>query len=314
MIIIPIEILEERYSKQWYESIKKDFPDARFIGDLSEKKINNGEFLDCIYTNKYKAMQMVEIISMIEKGEIDTEETFWFLDGWFPGIQYLSYIKDTMGYNFKFKCLLHAGTWDKNDFLTKKGLSNWGYGFEHSFMNIYDEIIVATEYHKKLITNYFSDFGYNKIKVKPFPIFTIEPTIYTKKEDIVVFPHRLADEKQPHLFDLLKNTYHKKYNDSVSFIKSKEFCETKEDYYNLLSRSKIAVSFALQETFGIAMLEANNLGCHCFVKNDLSYSELFKSDNFYRNIDNLADRIHLKLQNSHKYPNPYMINNFKHIL
>ena len=49
----------------------------------------------------------------------------------------------------------------------------------------------------------------------------------------------------------------------------------KAAYYSLLSRSVAAVSFALQETFGYAMLEATALGCVPIVPDRLSYPELF---------------------------------------
>ncbi len=45
------------------------------------------------------------------------------------------------------------------------------------------------------------------------------------------------------------------------FVKSKEVCRTKEEYYLLLARAKIVVSTSVQETWGIAVQEAVLLGC-----------------------------------------------------
>ena len=86
MILVPIECLEERYSQQWYQQIIKDYDFKKVVGDTEQSVINNGEFLDVYDTNRYKLKQLIELIDMAEKGELDGE-TLVFLDGWFPGIQ-----------------------------------------------------------------------------------------------------------------------------------------------------------------------------------------------------------------------------------
>jgi glycosyltransferase involved in cell wall biosynthesis len=307
MILVPIELLEERYSLQWYQQIIKDYEFKKVVGDTKLRKINSGEFLDVYDTNKYKLNQLIELITMAENGELDGE-TIVFLDGWFPGIQTLAYIRTTMNLDFKMTAVLHAGTWDKWDYLTQSGASTWGQPFEESFLWIYDRILVATEFHENLIrdANIYSEI-FKKIEVVDFPVFTPKlETFKGEKENIVVFPHRLAPEKQPEKFDELEQLFREKYPDiKVEFIKSKDYCETKVDYYKLLAKSKVSVSFALQETFGIAMLESNNLGAAPLVPKRLSYEDIFNEDSFYSDYDDLIDKIYDNLVNyggTHLYP------------
>jgi len=59
------------------------------------------------------------------------------------------------------------------------------------------------------------------------------------------------------------------------FIKSNEVCKTKQGYFDLLNKSKIVVSFADQETWGIAMQEALFEDCFPVVPNKLSYKEMY---------------------------------------
>jgi glycosyltransferase involved in cell wall biosynthesis len=310
MILVPIELLEERYSQQWYQQIIKDYDFKKVVGDTEPRVIKNGEFLDVYDTNRYKLKQLIELIDMAEKGELNGE-TIVFLDGWFPGVQTLAYIRDTMDLDFKMTGVLHAGTWDEWDFLAQKGCAGWGQPFEESFLEIYDRILVATEFHKMLIEDKFLDVSFeDKMEIVEFPIFV--PDLKTKKKNIVVFPHRLAPEKQPEKFDELEQLFRAKYPDfDVVFIKSKDYCVDKGDYYRLLARAKVSVSFALQETFGIAMLESNDLGAAPLVPYRLSYVDIYNRDAFYSDMNDLVRKVHNELLN-YEGTNIYGINNFKH--
>ena len=93
------------------------------------------------------------------------------------------------------------------------------------------------------------------------------------KENLIVFPHRLDGEKHPEVFDELARNL-KKELPGWWFVKTKDVCKTKEDYYSLLGRAKIAVSCATQETFGYAMLEAAANGCYPITPDALSYAEM----------------------------------------
>ena len=277
---IPIESLEERYSKDWNEWIPSFFESNNIEyetiwGSELTNKIEQGAFLDVIGTNYYKSFQIHEICYQIYKGNVKDGDVFFFNDLWFPGLETLAYIRNALGLKFKIAGVLHAGTWDKHDFLSAKGMTPWAEHLENSWFEFIDMIFVATGFHKKLIVRNRKVAPY-KIKVTGLPIYDIHSDTSVTKENIVVFPHRLDEEKHPELFDKLANTLKEteQYKD-WQFIKTKEVCNTKKEYYDLLNRSKIAVSFADQETWGIAMQEALFAECIPFVPGKLSYQELY---------------------------------------
>lgn len=282
---VPIEPLEERYSIQWDKWFKKAFQNYSEECDLeiltiygkgSQGKINQGSFLDVIDTNIYKNEQTNRIIEYIRNNQ-EKEIVLFFHDLWFPGIINIAYVIYGLGLKKTIKICgcLHAGSYDTEDFLSKKGMSPWAISFENSLFTIIDLIFVATEFHKNLILCE-RKVDYNKIKVTGFPIF---PTEFVKdsleeKKNIIVFPHRLDSEKCPEMFDKLKAVLQPLYP-NWEFLKSKECTSSKKEYYQLLAKSKIAVSFARQETWGIAMQEAVFHDVIPIVPNRLSYPELY---------------------------------------
>lgn len=289
LINVPIESLSERYSLQWnswfpMEFVKHNFDFVTVEGKRLQHNISVGSFLDVVDTNYYKSTQLAELCSMIHSNKIKDGDIIFFHDLWFPGIEMLQYIRQGLGIDFKIMGILHAGTWDENDFLSRKGMTSWAEFVENGWFRFIDKIFVATEYHKNLLLSK-RIVNANQIVVTGLPIYSDEFVKPVKKENIVVFPHRLDPEKQPHLFDRLKSKLKFDYPD-WKFVRTKDVCKNKKDYYDLLNKAKISVSFAKQETFGIAMLESLFCGCIPVVPNRLSYSELFADTIFLRYDDN----------------------------
>ncbi len=294
---IIIEPLEERYSIQWrkwfgqfYLENKIDY--TTIEGKPLTNKIERGAFLDVFSTNHYKASQLMEISRLFKEEKIQSKDVFFFHDLWFPGLEMLAYIRDAIGLDIKIGGCLHAGTYDPYDFLTQSGMKRWGQYLEQSWWEIVDFIFVATEFHKQLLLKTYGGIG-DKITVTGFPIKDCREKIL-QKEDIVVFPHRLHMEKQPELFDMLNREM---ALDGISFLKTKDVCKNKSEYYTLLCRAKISVSFALQETWGIAMQEALFCGCLPLNPNRLSYPELYPRTFIFSSLDELKRKIAFFLDN-----------------
>jgi hypothetical protein len=303
LILVTIEPLKERYSIQW----KEWFIDSMLsLNQIQEhefswetidpvpltRTITQGEFLDVCGTNHYKMEQLEIIISRIHHGDIISGDTILLLDGWFPGIEALFYIRDALNMSLPIYALLHAGTWDSYDFLSRKGMEEWAKGIEKSWLQQYKKIFVATNFHRELILSKerVPRDRAAQIEVTGFPLYweadiwEHPPIDKTKKENICVFPHRIAPEKgllQWEEFARSCKTHHPKWD----FVRSVDVCSTKEQYYELLSRSKIAVSFAYQETWGIAMQEAIYSGCIPLVPDRLSYVEMYPGVFRFSNID-----------------------------
>lgn len=276
IINVPIESLEERYSASWNKWFPEAFVDMNiefeniYPQPLTDK-IRNGSFLDVCGTNYFKSCQLSILYEKLYNGEIGKGDVIFLHDLWFPGLEGLQYIRQGMNLDFKICGILHAGTYDPYDFLSKQGMVSWGHLLENCWFNFVDQIYVATEFHKKLIVSK-RRIDPDKIKITGLPIYSDQDPDMALKENIVVFPHRLDEEKNPDLFDWLADQF--KYS-GWQFIKTKEVCKTKKEYFEILNRAKIAVSFADQETWGIAQQEALFAKCFPVVPNKLSYKELY---------------------------------------
>ena len=310
IVNLPIEPMEERYSTQWWEWFEREFANAgiphyTIPQNWPNQKIETGVFLDVIGTMKFKSLQQKAVIARIMDLKIcfpNKKIIFFFHDIWNPAVLNIAYILDCMDLRDQFKICgcLHAGSYDPHDFLAKKN-SGWMSYFENSLSRAVNKIFFATNFSRDLFRKFCFRSEYlfddTKLVVTGFPIYDefnyIEPNI----EKQIVFPHRLDDEKQPWLFDELKRRLKYQLPD-WKFIKTKEVCKTKKDYYHLLSSSSIAVSFALQETWGIAMQESLFCGCVPLVPNRLSYPEMYdpwfickEGDNYAGEIDDMEEKI-----------------------
>ena len=90
----------------------------------------------------------------------------------------------------------------------------------------------------------------------------------TKKNQIV-FPHRLAPEKQPEIFYDLKEAL-----PQYEFIVCMERQLKKHEYHNLLAESKLVFSANLQETLGISWYGGALVDAIPMVPDRLSYREM----------------------------------------
>jgi len=286
---MPLEQYEERYTEQWYRWFNRAFQNedvhySSVEGEQITGEIESGSVLDVYGTNYYKMTQLAQLILHLQGGHVKDDDTVFFADLWFPGIEALQYIRNVTGAKFKITGILHAGTWDKADFTYRTGMRPWAKYIEQGWLKFIDEVYVGSEYHKEIIEHYAGAMDtLPPIKVTGLPFEADEVDRTTDKENIVVFPHRLDPEKQPEMFDKLKPV------DGWEFLKTKDVTKSKEEYYQLLGKSKIAVSFAKQETFGYAMLEALANGCYPVVINGLSYASMPIYDDFKVNSVEEAD-------------------------
>lgn len=301
-LILPIEKIEERYSAQWWTwtlAALAGHPEwgARIIGNPEPQRIHLGQFLDVYGTCLYKSDQLFQTIRVLEETQ-PRPATVVLYDAWYPGLEALAYIRDTTGRDLRIVGVLHAGTYDPYDFLAQQKLTYWARNLEKSWGKLLDKILVATEFHRSLLVEN-RGIDVRKIRLVKFPVFEDKDRRATTKGRIVVFPHRLAPEKQPEVFEAVQNYYFNTYGDNgTAFVMTKRKCSSKEEYYNLLARSKVSFSSALQETFGIAMQESINLGCVPIVPDRLAYRDTIPPEYRYRSgsIQLAARMIHDALE------------------
>jgi hypothetical protein len=90
------------------------------------------------------------------------------------------------------------------------------------------------------------------------------------KRDLILFPHRIAPEKQVEIFRDLKQ-----HLPQYEFIVCQDQYLTKNEYHNLLGEAKLVFSANLQETLGISCYEGAVVDAIPMVPDRLSYSEMY---------------------------------------
>jgi hypothetical protein len=90
------------------------------------------------------------------------------------------------------------------------------------------------------------------------------------KRDLILFPHRIAPEKQVEIFrDLAAHL------PQYEFVVCQDQQLTKNEYHNLLGEAKMVFSANLQETLGISCYEGAVVDAIPLVPDRLSYTEMY---------------------------------------
>ena len=284
--LVDLEYVETRYTAQW----KTEFPQQ--IADQTGQDITviegpediaacttPGAFLNFSGTNIYKAEQVKLLAEYFNNNQIKNGDHFVFADAWHPGIINLKYMLDLFQIDATIHALWHAGSYDPQDFLGRKiGDKPWVRHTELAFFDAIDKNYFASSFHIELfVTTFFGpdheEYIRNKIVRTGWPMEYLGNYIQPQrliKEDIILFPHRDAPEKQLNIFqDLAKELPQYKW------INCNELNLTKPEYNSLLEQSKMVFSANLQETLGISCYEILMAGGMPLVPNRLSYVEMY---------------------------------------
>ena len=308
LFYIPIEPYKTRYTADWIEQFESEFQNHNVeyetvLGDTFSDVVTSGGVLDACGTHVYKFSQLQKLITLINSNSVHDGDVLFFADLWFPGLESLFYIRNMVNIQFKICGIFHAGTYDSHDFTYRNNMRNWGKYLEASWFSEIDKIFVATEFHKQLLLSgsIIIPRLADRVFVTGIPFYgdELRKKYLTKKEDIIVFPHRLDEEKHPELFDLFVDKLNQK-GFNFKAIKTIEETSSRDEYFKLLGRSKIMISFAEQETFGYSTLESMALDNYVIVPNKLSYCETVPFSYRYDTLDEAFDMLVNAMQNWQK--------------
>lgn len=306
LIYVPLEHIDGRYTVHLDRDIEhylqhNNICYVKVMPTTETPPLPKGMFLNAPFTTRFKCLQMAEIASMYERGEISDQDQFFFSDLWFPGLENLAYMNYFCKVKPKITGIIHAGSFTDTDFV--RDLERWAKNFEDLIFDISDTVFVASEFirndiiKKRMVSEH-------KLVVSGLPLdqHGLDQVGHTAaKQDIVVFNGRLCDEKQPWLFDELERQVKARLGDQVQFVKTQEQNLSKSQYYELLASSKVIVSYALQENFGFGVAEATYLGCVPVLPNRLVYPELYDKrclyDRFEHSVGMVCDAI-----TNYRYP------------
>lgn len=310
--LLPIEPFEQRYTVQWLRWFTgPQFKNALGCdvvttqGQPLTRGIERGQWLDVFGTHFYKATQLAEMVRRIRDGDVQDGDVVLMLDAWNPAVASLAYMRDAGGIDLRIVGLLHAGTWDPHDYLTQAGFSRWARPLELGMLKACDALCVATEFHATLLRFAFGD-ELPPLRVTGFPLYASEfgsaSIPWCERERLVLFPHRLAPEKQPEIFERIEHAYRMRYpDDVVRFVRTFDVYTTKAEYYQLLGRARVAFSSALQETWGICMLESALLGAWPVAPRRLAYPETLPASQLYDNEAEAVELVRRGLEAAHAF-------------
>jgi len=291
--IVDIEPVESRYTAQWKEHLPKKLQAKckqeviTVSGGDTPQMTTPGAFLNFAGTNVYKSTQAIKIAEMFAADEVKDGDHFIFTDAWNSTIVQLKYMADLLGKDITIHGLWHAGSYDPADFLGRliKNKS-WTRNIERGYFWACDHNYFATKFHQEMFLNGL--FGGEDVALHyqldrhteskrmiktgwPMEYLNeaLESYKHMPKKDIIVFPHRVAPEKQPEIFRDLKE-----HLPQYEFVVAQEKNLSKNEYHNLLGEAKVVFSANLQETLGISWYEGAVVDTIPMVPDRLSYSEM----------------------------------------
>ena len=279
--IVDIEAVDTRYTKQWKEYLpnqlaKSTNSDVMVIsGGETPQATTPGAFLNFGGTNVYKSKQLETIGEMFCNGKVKDGDYFLYTDAWNPTVIQLRYMAELLGVNIRIGGLWHAGSYDPHDFLGRLiGNKPWVRNAERSMYECYDNNFFATDFHIDLFEKSFREITVEHEPVRVgWPMeylgYSLDSYKGMQKRDLILFPHRIAPEKQVDIFRDLKEQL-----PEYEFVVCQEQELTKNDYHNLLGEAKLVFSANLQETLGISWYEGALVDAIPMVPDRLSYSEM----------------------------------------
>jgi len=299
VFLIDLEAVETRYTGQWKthvpELLRKAGHNVNIISGPTDipSATTPGAFLNFGGTNIYKAKQVETMGRLFCDGAVCAGDHFIFTDAWHPGIINLKYMSELLGIPVVTHGLWHAGSYDPQDFLGRLvGNKPWVRNAEKSFFHAFDHNYFATNFHIKMfVTNLLNDYPTENPWFEEdlagilhdedprfvrtgwpmeYMVDTLENYCTNPKRDLILFPHRIAPEKQVEIFRDLA-THLPQYE----FIVCQDTQLDKHEYHKLLGRAKIVFSANLQETLGISCYEGALVEAIPMVPDRLSYSEMY---------------------------------------
>ncbi len=290
IFLVDLEAVETRYTGQWKTHLpallRRRGHDVQVISGPEDipKATTPGAFLNFGGTNIYKSRQVEEFSRLFTSGAVKSGDHFIFTDAWHPGIINLKYMSELLGIKVVIHALWHAGSYDPQDFLGRLiGDAAWVRNAEKSFFAAIDHNYFATKFHIDMfcdellwetLEDTIQDFKEEgKIVRSGWPMEYMPDTLSMykgmPKRDLILFPHRLAPEKQVEIFQDLKE-----HLTQYEFKICQEYPLTKNEYHNMLGEAKLVFSANLQETLGISWYEGAIVDAIPMVPDRLSYSEM----------------------------------------
>lgn len=280
------------------------------------QQISVGQVLDAHGRSYFGMSQLMNLVQMMQKGEVTNEDVVYFEDMFQPGIESLPYILNQVPESLRpriyVRCL--AQSIDPDDFVHVWGMSKWMGHYEKMVCELVRDsggAVLAT--NEEMVAHL-------KIAGWDVPIYNISGLAFGKQEvrnridgDLKPFDHRRRrvcfsarwdQEKQPDFYmDLIERCAASgsepiefavlsggtlKSNNESYMKRTRDLQERglltiheglgKNDYYNIVNDSRVVFNCALQDWVSNTVSEADALGCNVLYPAYRSFPETFAND------------------------------------
>ena len=319
-----LESYEARYTLQLTEWNRRVFDrralDVVYVPGLNldnSKKISVGQVLDAHGRSYFAMSQMMNLVRLMQQGDVTAEDVVYFEDMFQPGIESLPYILDQVPENLRprifVRCLAQAI--DPDDFVHVWNMAGWMSTYERMVNQIPNVHVLAT--NEEMV-------AHMRVAGWTAPIYNISGLAFGKSEVLervggsekiqpfdqrkmrVGFAARFDQEKQPGFFMDLIDMYlrqgrHRNYiefalfqggplrSNNPEYVRRAQDMSNqghlhiyenlqKNDYYALLNDTRVLFNCALQDWVSNTVSEADTLGCNVLYPAYRSFPETFAND------------------------------------
>ena len=293
--IIPIEPIDQRYTKQWYDNIplllnekiaehSLEYCVETIDGVTVEDKTTSGAFLDFGKTNQYKASQTARVSELFSQGLILPGDKFLITDAWNFIVTPIKYMSELLDIPVEIHGIWHAGAYDPTDILGLKMTKPWPHLQEQAWFMACDYNYFGTDFHKRMFLENLqvpeehhhkairSGQPHTPIVEQLEPYYNAERiNAGTERQPITImlWPHRYNEDKQPQIVEDMKNGL------GNTLLMTQKMNLSKEKYYEVLGETTIVFSCSLHENLGISMMEGCLAGAIPIVPDRASYGEMY---------------------------------------
>jgi hypothetical protein len=316
-----LESYNARYTLQLTEWNRRVFErrglDVVYVPGITldnSQKISVGQVLDAHGRSYFAMSQMMNLVRLMQQGDVTADDVIYFEDMFQPGIESLAYIMDQIPQTLRprifVRCLAQAI--DPDDFVHVWGMAGWMSTFERMVNLMPNVTVLATNEemvaHMRIagwsapIYN-ISGLAFGKAEVLERIGGAANLTTFAQRQRRVGFAARFDQEKQPDFFMDLAQQYRER-DPSVTFAifsgaelrsNNPRYVERaramaaageleihenldKNDYYRLLNDSRVLFNCALQDWVSNTVSEADTLGCNVLYPAYRSFPETFAND------------------------------------
>ena len=344
-----LESYEARYTLQLTEWNRRVFDrrglDVVYVPGLTldnSQKIVVGQVLDAHGRSYFGMSQMMNLVRLMQQGEVTSKDIIYFEDMFQPGIESLPYIMDQVPAELRpqvwVRCLAQAI--DPDDFVHVWGMAGWMSTYE-KMVNQFVTGVLAT--NEEMV-------AHMRIAGWTAPIYNISGLAFGKAEVLeriggpgnirpfgararrVGFAARFDQEKQPGFFMDLIEMYSELTSEPCEFViysggelrsNNPEYVArarrmeaagqlkiydniTKNDYYAHLNNTRVLFNCALQDWVSNTVSEADTLGCNVLYPAYRSFPETFSNDPNRLYVPWSIDDAYHKMQNLLRDPHHNM--------